>query len=102
MSYNTISVVIIIPASKQTAANNYFQKHGYGPNNFQKEIIGISDPDNQPARGYIAAFQADTGLLALLEKIREMDISNVKIIIGINARKRAKVILTENDFRLKP
>jgi len=102
MSYNIFPAVVMIPANKLTAANNFFEKHGYGPDNFQKAIIKKTDPDDQAARGYIAAFQADMGLLALLDKIKEMDITNVKIIIGNNARKRVKIILDENDFRLKP
>lgn len=102
MSFNNTSIIIIIPASKLNAANDYFEKNGYGPLNFQIGIIRKTDPDSQAARGYVAGFQADSGLLALAEKIKDMDLSNVKVIIGNNARKRAKIILDDNGFRLKP
>lgn len=102
MSFHTVPLVIIIPAGRLAAANAYMKRHGYGADNFRRAIIRATDPDSQAARGYVATFQADAGLLAAVRIVRNLDQTNIIIIAGRGARKRARQLLTARGYRLKP
>jgi hypothetical protein len=103
MSFHTSEVIILIPHARLAQANTYLERNGYGPDNFKIPLILKSDADNRdPPRGWGLMLSADMGLIALAKKVLAMDVTNVKILFGPKARRRAKQFLDENNLRIRP
>ena len=100
MTRYTKRATIIVSDAARDGANTILLRHGYGPNNLSRPLIGINADDDADPVAWCADMPVDPALEALVTKY--LDLPNVDAFITPRSEEVLTAKLAERDLKLKP